>query len=159
MVNTIQEITDADLLTKIRESQIADEQKKELEGLIPEMNGEERNDLLSIIEHANAAGAETEKNMDPEALKALNEKYTKEMDQLVKESNETARKEFEKLQNKEEVGQMKALESEIATTESVNINQTDQIKKTKSHTGLKFLLFLIILIGLGIGAVYLLQNL
>ena len=47
-------ITEAELLDKLRNSKIDKSQQKELEGMIPEMNQEDREELTKLIERANA---------------------------------------------------------------------------------------------------------
>ena len=47
-------ITEIELLDKLRNSKIDKSQQKELENMIPEMNQEDREELINLIERANA---------------------------------------------------------------------------------------------------------
>ena len=54
-------ITDTDLLTQLKDSYIADEQKEELETLIPEMKDEEKTKLLNLIEQSKVTHEKAQK--------------------------------------------------------------------------------------------------
>jgi len=57
-------ITDSDLLTQLQSSYIKEEQKKELISLIPNMTGEERMQLVSLIERSNTDAHKIEDKYD-----------------------------------------------------------------------------------------------
>jgi len=106
-------ITDSNLLERLKRSFIDENQKKELETLIPEMTGEERNHLIELIEQSTEEAVKD----DPEyqqKLKALNEEYETKLNTLVKEESKEALQEAEKMEDEEEAKELENMENEIA---------------------------------------------
>ena len=143
MAETISNITDAELIEKLRSSYIDAEQKTELEALVPEMNDGEKTELLNLIGEANA---EEEKHQ--ENLSNINKEYVEEL----KKDDEAFRKEFEQLDREETTEELKEIESEIATVPNVTQSVAKEPAKKKQHTlrNLMFILFLLIAIAGGI---------
>lgn len=108
-------ITNEALLKKLTESKFTDEQKKSIAELIPEMNEEQRQELISLISQSfEVAEKEAEADKEYQAeLRKLNEEYMAKLDAMVKKETENVRKEYEKLEKGEEAEEMKELEKEI----------------------------------------------
>lgn len=155
MTENTTNITDTELLQKLKESYIDAEQKKELETLIPKMNGEERNALITIINEA-----KTEKDrVEPiyqEELGKLNEKYTNKLNHLVKEETKNAFKEAEETEEKEESEEMKNFETEIDAVESTPTDKPAEAKGQeqagKKKHGLRNLILILLLLALIAGS-------
>lgn len=151
MAEEAKTLTDAEILKMIDESGLDDARKDELRGVLPDMTASEKEDLVHILTGEALAD-------DPEyqaRLHELNEKYTREMDQLVHDETEKARKAFEAEEKKAKAGEMKELESEIAAAApGVKDIQPKTLEKKHGHPILKILIFLLILAAIAGGAVY-----
>ena len=162
-------ITDIDLLSKIRFSFLENNQKNELEELLPEMTTGERSELVDLLEQVET---ETSKILEHDEeyqseLSELNEKYIKKLDHLVKEESENARKEFESIDKKEGDIELKELEKEINATDAAitqneaskeaQLKQVDSITGKHKHIHLKILLAIGALGAVATGILYLLN--
>ncbi|MHA1574858.1 MAG: hypothetical protein ACTSXL_01785 [Alphaproteobacteria bacterium] len=145
MPETTSNITDAELIEKLRNSYIDEAQKTELESLVPEMNDEEKAELLNLIDKSNA---EEEKHQ--ENLSNINKEYVEEL----KKDDEAFRKEFEQLDKEETAEELKEIEGEIATVPNVTQSiAKEPLKKTK-HTLRNLILIFFLLIALAGGILY-----
>ncbi len=117
MPETNLNITEAELLEKLKNSYIDDMQKKELESLLPEMTNEERIKLVQLIGKADEEFTKTQ----VEYKEGL-EGFHKEL----KETDEKFRKDFEAVGKKEETEDLKEFETEIQemTGNSTNPKKT-----------------------------------
>ena len=122
-------ITDANLLEKLKQSYIDDMQKKELEDLLPEMTGEERTKLVNLIGQADEE-YKTAQVKHKEGLEGFHNE--------LKETDEKLRKDFEVLGGKEESKELQEFETEI---QEITGNRPTPIKTTtpahdihKKHT-------------------------
>lgn len=151
MAETTLNITDTELLQKLRESYIGAEQKKELEPLIPEMNEEERNRLIALIDEAK----QEKERLEPiyqEELGKLNAEYTDKLNNLVKEETKKAFKEEEEEEEKEELEEMKEFETEIEavepapTVKPAEAKNPSKAKTDKKKHGFRNLIIALLLI-------------
>jgi len=156
-------ITDSDLLTQLQSSYIKEEQKKELISLIPNMTGEERMQLVSLIERSNTDAHKIEDKYD-DKMRDLNKEYDSKLDNLNREQLDKTAKEIEKFDKEKSAGEFKEIEAEIETAAkpeaeiSVDTPRTE-IGKAKKHT-LRRIMFFFILLGLiAAGILYGLQYL
>lgn len=146
MPEDILNITDAQLLEKLKNSFIADEQKNELVHLLPDMTQAERAELLDLINRSGEELAPFVKN-EQEALETLNRDYQEKMETVKQENEKTARVEFETLEQQENEGALKAVEQEVgAMSKKTEEQAAPVLPKTipkKSH----FIRNLILLFG------------
>lgn len=115
MANTTTKITDDELRTKLKESHLEKAHKDELRALIPDMPEADRNQLLKLIAQSHKVKEQEDKakaEMQP-ALKKLNAKYDKKMDQLGKELNKKVRKDYEGFKKGEEEKELEEMEAEF----------------------------------------------
>ena len=150
------DLTDQELIEKLRASVIDDVQKKELEELIPDLNTEERTKLINLINDAEQEMAPFKEQQD-EALRKLNAEYTEKLENITKETNEHARKEFEKLEKEEDTEEMKELEEEVShmepeKKEEVKPKAVKSDDKSKPKTKHSLRTVLLIVLGLVIVA-------
>ncbi len=104
-------------------------QKKELEGLLPQMADNERAELLKLIEQYTDGEEKIEKDYQ-QNLGELNKEYDKKMDSAVKEQGEKARNEFEKMERKEAAKELKEFEGEI---QAMPANAPKKTTATPAH--------------------------
>lgn len=119
-------ITDSDLLTRLKSSFIADGQKNELETLIPEMTNDERDQLIALIEQSNEEAVKDDPEYQQE-LQKLNAEYDKKLNTLVKEKSKEALQEAESMEDEEEVKELEDMEGEIA-----NISEESRTQVTEN---------------------------
>jgi len=147
------QITDTQLMDELQNSFIDPNQKKELATLIPQMTVDERGELLGIIKQSHLE-AEKAGLANQDKLKALNEEYEKKLNKLVKESSESALKDFEQVAEKEEASELKIIEGEIVALDPNTATQTSKSSsQNKKRHGLQtvfIILFILLLIAVGI---------
>ena len=142
-------MTNEQLITEVQNSLLDEGQKAELIKYIPEMNDEEKQDLITLIEDAKKAGGNND-----EAIASINREYMQKIDQVAKEEEKFARVEFEKFDDQQVANEMKTVEGEIiANAKSANVVIPSAVEGSK-HGLLKFLFFLLLLILLIAGAIY-----
>ena len=119
MANTTSKITDKELRAKLQESHLAQRHKEALEPMIPKMDAEAREELMSVIDesHEVTKRAEQRKAQYQKEVIALNEEYEQEINNIVKEESKNALKQFENLEKAESEKELEELESEISNIE------------------------------------------
>jgi hypothetical protein len=157
MPPTAAEITDESLLLKIQTSLLADDQKHELETMLPEMTQVERKELSDMIDHSFKEIIEADPELQKQ-VQALNADYDKKISGLMRQQNQLIRQDLEKLSDEESAGEMGALDKEInaaggaeapeADDPSVATTAAPKTPKAKSHFLLKLIVGLVILAGL-----------
>ncbi|MFH1012702.1 MAG: hypothetical protein V1760_03050 [Candidatus Peregrinibacteria bacterium] len=164
MLHKTLQITDQDLLRKIKTSVLADDQKRELEALLPEMTEGEQRELSALIDKS----VQDMIKADPELQKkivALNEEYDQKLQELVHEQNRTVRQEFEKLEKDSEAGAVKDLEGEMEHADGVSrvaltaTNSGEGLPRKHKHGFIKLLVILLALLALTGGVLFALQSL
>lgn len=161
MSDIAQTISDADLLKKLQESYIKEDQKKELEPLIPEMTNEEKEELISLINQSQAEGDKAQEEYQ-KGIGELNKEYKGKMDQVSKKFNETALKEMEKIDTEGSKEDLKELDGTIASMQTQQKEVSNEIKKEikkKSHAVRNLILILLFLILVAGGGLYTLSQL
>jgi hypothetical protein len=110
------QISNEDLLTKLKESHLEARHKEAVEPMIPKMNDDNRQELMGLIDesHKVAKKVDQMKTEHQEKMRELNKEYDQKMKDVVKEESENARKQFEELENKEEEKGLEELEGEIS---------------------------------------------
>ena len=131
MSETNLNITDTQLLEKLKQSYIDDMQKKELENLLPEMTSEERIKLAQLIGQADEEFKKTQVEYK-EGLENIHTEYSTKL----KEEDEKFRKDFEVLGKNEESKELKEFETEIQemTGNRPTPRETIVKKVEKHHT-------------------------
>jgi len=137
----IKTITDANLLALIQTSALLDEQKKDLSGLVSFMTGEERAQLVKLIDDAGKASEEKTR---------INAEYDKKLKEVSRSESEYARKEFEKFDNNITSGEFAVMESEIQKSDFAGPVKSERTKvgNTQKHGLRNAALFLFFLIAL-----------
>lgn len=158
MSETNRQITDQDLRERLLTSLLPDEQKNEYAELIPEMNQDERAQLMEII-----GGLETEQERfekeKQEKLITLNKEFKRELKGASQEEGRHIREETEKFDKGIEAEKLETIDSEIDSAEAkvdrtetakaqLDTVQNRQEKKKTDHTKRNFILALIGLITL-----------
>ncbi len=110
---------------------------------------------VAIIEASNGEVAKVEADYD-EKLSALNQDYTKKTNDMMREESANARKEFESFDATQVAADMKALDTEIATSPSFasTTAQKPLSNKPTSHTFRNFILVLFVLAALAGAVLY-----
>lgn len=159
MAETKTKITDAELVEKIKTSRLEEKQKTELENLVSAMTAEERDELLKLIDESNKIDENAEKEKSKK-LAELNTEYEGKLKELTRKESEYARKECEKFDQKEVIGELKQVEAEIVkdakTKAEIAVKDSDREKlgKAKKHTLRKIFFFLIFLALIVAGILY-----
>jgi type I site-specific restriction-modification system R (restriction) subunit len=151
MTETNNTLTNEQLKEKLSASSFTDEMKQKLEGIIPSMDENERNQLIDILNRE-----ETERStFEEEKLKKLaklNEEFQEKVNQTEHEEGKYARENFEtfdKDQNEKELANFDKEIEDTKTNRSENIaSETNKLdshsnKKPIKHTARNFLLGLI----------------
>ncbi len=153
-------ITDMDLLDRLKHSYIDPDQKQELENLLPQMTNGERLKLIQLIDQADDE-YRTAQVKYKEGLEKIHDEYSAKL----KEEDETFRRDFETLEKKEEAEELKKFEGEIEAMPAggQQTSQKPETKKTRKpprkHTLRNLLLALLILATLAGGILYYLNTL
>lgn len=117
MVPLALSITDQSLLRKIQSSVLADDQKRELTVLLPQMTELERGEINQLIDDSVreiiAADPELQKR-----VAALNEEYNRKVQELLHQQGRMIRESFEKLDNDENVHEMESAEAALTNADS-----------------------------------------
>ncbi|MBU1017638.1 hypothetical protein KKA33_01265 [Patescibacteria group bacterium] len=146
-------ITDMDLLDRLKHSYIDPAQKQELEGLLPQMTNDERTKLIQLIDQAD------------EEYRTAQVKYKEGLEGFhkeLKETDEKFRKDFEAVGKKEEGKELKKFEKEI---QEMTGNRTMTPRETvlkeakKKHTLRNLVLGLALLAAAAGGVLYYLNAL
>lgn len=115
MDNFTAKITNEELRARLEESYLEPAHKNEVRELIPYMSDKDRDQLLGLIDQSREVKAKEDKaaaEMEP-ALKELNAKYDQKMNQLVRELNEKARKDYEGLNKGGEEKELAGMEAKF----------------------------------------------
>lgn len=150
-------LTDQELARKIQSSVLADDQKKELTTLLPQMTETERNELAKMIDDSVRDMIEADPELQKK-VRALNEEYDLKIHNLVAEQSRHVRNEFEKLDTKDEANAMQSLEGEMEQVGSGPATQSHAELGYGSHPELgsgstrkhPLLKFFFILVGFGV---------
>ena len=152
-------ITDSDLLTRLKNSFIADGQKNELETLIPEMTNDERGQLIALIEQSNEEAVKDDPEYQQE-LQKLNAEYDEKLNTLVKEKSKEALQEAESMEDEEEAKELDVMEGEIANISEESRTQVSeklQPNLKQSHV-IRNLILIILALVVVAGTVLLIIN-
>ncbi len=106
-------LTETELLAELKKSHLTEEQKANLAPLVSQMDEKEKVQLADFIKESNQLDAETREYA--KQMTALNDKYTKAANSLVKEETAKANKSAEQLKRKSEESEMKAIEDQISS--------------------------------------------
>lgn len=147
-------ISDQNLLRKIQTSVLASDQKRELQGLLPNMTAQERAELSELIDHSIQEMIDADPELQKK-IRALNEEYDRKMQELVRHQNHAVREEFEKLEGEGGAREMRALEGEIGAMKGADAPVcTGTPTVQRHHYFLKFCLILFILLLIAAGAAF-----
>lgn len=156
------QITDVELLEKLKNSPLEDGQKTELEALMPQMTDTEKTEINALIDQANDEMAKADATYQ-ENLKNLNQNYTEKLKKAEHEQSEKAAHEFEKLDKQETAEELKEFEGEIEAmpTNAKKEKMAQKTKKptTKNHAIRNIILIFITLILIATGVLYALTTL
>ena len=133
MSKILTKITDDALKRKIETSVLAEDQKKELIALMPQMTDKERDELIEMIntsiKEIVAADPKLQKR-----VQVLNEEYEHKLNDLMHEQSHAIRESFEKLEQTETGKAVEALEGEI---EGMDQNSAGNASSKKSDSSVK----------------------
>ncbi len=117
MVPLALSITDQNLLRKIQTSVLAEDQKRDLTAMLPQMTESERNEINQLIDDSVreiiAADPELQKR-----VAALNEEYNRKVQELLHQQGRMIRESFEKLDNDENAHEMVNAEAALTGFDS-----------------------------------------
>ncbi|MBN2096363.1 hypothetical protein JW752_03090 [Candidatus Peregrinibacteria bacterium] len=146
-------ITDMDLLDRLKHSYIDPAQKQELEGLLPQMTNDERAKLIQLIDQAD------------EEYRTAQVKYKEGLEGFhkeLKENDEKFRKDLETVEKKEDTKEIQEFEKEIQEmtgNRPATPRETVLKQAKKKHTLRNLLLGLLTLAALAGGILYYLNAL
>ena len=112
MTNTIIQITVEELKIMLTESILSDELKNAYIGILPEMNDEEKTQLVKIIEEGNKAKTAYEAER-LEKLARLNAALEKHLKDSLRDEEKYVRMQFEQADGQEEKDELNNLEQQI----------------------------------------------
>jgi len=112
MTNAIVTQNNENLIDKLKNSYLSDENKGRIEPLIPRMNDEERTGLLELIEESNQLEASIVIDKT-ERITKLNEEFTKKSDKLLRDLPRQALKKMEGASKENDEMAMSDLDSEL----------------------------------------------
>ncbi|MBI5421790.1 hypothetical protein HZA44_01500, partial [Candidatus Peregrinibacteria bacterium] len=107
MSDTVLNITDRELLAKLKASHIADAQKGQLEALIPKMSEPEKAELMSLIDRSHEEHEKASKSYN-ESLDNLG----KEFKQKLRKEDKGFRKDLESIERNETRQALEAVQAE-----------------------------------------------
>ena len=112
MTDTTIQITSEELKKMLAESELSDELKKEFATVIDKMTGEEKTELIQIIENEKKAITENEKERTEKLIK-LNMALEKHLEESLREEGKYIREQFEATGAEDDKKEMADIEQEI----------------------------------------------
>ena len=101
------------LVNKLTNSHLPDENKMKIEPLIPQMNEEEKAGLLELIEDSEKLNNEIDDDK-AEKMTKLNEEFAKKSDELLRDLPRQAMKKMEGVSKDEDENAMNELDNELS---------------------------------------------
>lgn len=144
MATATSPITDTQLLELVQKSAISEEQKNELKTLLPQMNPDEKAELIAVLQNT---GGTTENPQET----------IKKAKTIARDMAAKARKEFEALEAEETQASVTSMEGAIQQMDAPI--KTMEAPTHKKGGAFKFILFMLILAGIAFGTWYALQTL
>lgn len=150
-INATFSIGNQDLLQKIRTSVLTEEQKRELEAMLPEMTETERGEISNLIDESVKAMIAADPDLQKK-IKELNTEYNQKIQELVHHESRRVREGFEKLEAQTDAGEVQRLEGEMAGADQTSAGQVTAGRPAMPAHRLRRLVFRSILILIALAA-------
>lgn len=152
MSDTVQNITDRELASKLKSSYISDAQKAQLEALIPKMDEAEKSELLSLIDRSHEEYKKASKTYSEDL-----DNMGKEFKQKLKDEDKNFRKDLEVIEVSETTESLRNIQAEVS---SINALSSKPAARSSGGHGFRNLIlgFLLLALIAG-GALYMLNTL
>lgn len=152
MSDSVPNITDRELASKLKDSRIADAQKSQLEALIPKMSEAEKIELMNLIDRSHEEYKKASKAYN-ENLESLGKEYK----QTLREQDKGFRKNLEGIERTETSQSLSDIQAEVS---SIQAPSSKLKTRNSGGHGLRNLILALILLGLlAVGGLYLLNTL